>query len=282
MLNFIDSYMEQKNIFFITSVSIVLIGILGILDYITGYELHISIFYLIPIYIGSWHANKNTGLLLCCISTVVSIVANHFAGLRFSHSSIVYWNILVRFSFFLLISHLISNLKVNYDKEKDLSCIDGLTGAMNLRIFKETSEALFKVAKRSKSSISICYIDVDNFKNLNDTHGHDEGDRVLQVIAATLKSSVRKSDLVGRLGGDEFSILLYETELEGAKIVADRMLEQLRKKTIIAKSTIGFSIGVAVFGTPPSSAQEAIKCADTLMYRAKKTGKNKIVYEVFS
>jgi diguanylate cyclase (GGDEF)-like protein len=102
------------------------------------------------------------------------------------------------------------------------------------------------------------------------------------MIAATLKSSVRKSDLVGRLGGDEFSVLLYDTDLQGAKIVADRMLEQLRVKTKISKSPIGFSIGVAVFGASPSSAQEAIKCADTLMYRAKKTGKNKIIYEVYS
>jgi diguanylate cyclase (GGDEF)-like protein len=256
--------------------------VLGILDQLNGYETSFSIFYILPISIGAWYAERNSGYILSYFSAVVWLVADYTSGHTYSHISILYWNAIVRIGYFLLISHLTSTVKCNYEIEKELARTDSLTGVMNLRVFKEISDAIFKVMGRSKCSISICYIDVDNFKNLNDTYGHDEGDYVLRTISSTLKSSVRKSDTVSRLGGDEFAILLYDTDLSGAKTFANRILERLHSDTNNTKSKVGFSIGVAIFRVSPSSSQEAIKFADALMYRAKKSGGNQIVYGFFT
>jgi len=282
MLKYLNSFFEHKSSVLIFNLCLIFICVLGILDQLNGYEMSFSIFYVLPICMGSWYANRRTGFILCCISAFIWIIVDYTSGHKYSNQFISYWNGLVRGGYFLLISHLTSTVKYNYNIEKELARTDSLTGVMNLRIFKEISESLFNVISRSKCSISICYIDIDNFKNINDTYGHDEGDHVLQTIASTLKASVRKSDSVCRLGGDEFAILLYDTNLSGAKIFTNRILDRLNEVTKDTKSKIGFSIGVAIFNVSPSSSQEAIKFADTLMYRAKKSGGNQIVYGVFA
>lgn len=278
MLKAINTFFENKSSVYITCICLFVICALGIIDHLTGYEISFSIFYIFPITIGAWYADRRSGYILCYFSAVVWYVVDYSSGHRFSNPLIPYWNAFVRAGFFVIISYLVSLVKYNYEIEKELARTDSLTGVMNLRVFSEISEALFKVAGRSKCSISICYIDVDNFKYLNDTFGHDEGDRVLIAVATTLKLAVRKSDLVGRLGGDEFAVLLYDTDLSGAKTFTNRILDRLHIGTSDTKSKIGFSIGVAIFSTSPSSTQEAIKFADTLMYRAKRLGGNQIVY----
>jgi diguanylate cyclase (GGDEF)-like protein len=282
MLKYLDSFFEYKSNVYITSLCLIFICVLGILDQLNGYEMSFSIFYILPISIGSWYAERKSGFILCYFSAVISLVVDYTSRHMYSDQSILYWNALIRACYFVLISHLTSTVKYNYAIEKELARIDSLTGVMNLRAFKEISDALFKVASRSKCAISICYIDVDDFKVLNDTYGHDEGDRALCTIANTLKNYVRKSDSIGRLGGDEFAILLYDTNMAGAKMFTDRILKQLNVETKYYKSPIGFSIGVSFFSVTPSSSHEAIKFADTLMYRAKKSGGNQIVYGDFA
>lgn len=152
---------------------------------------------------------------------------------------------------------------------------------MNGRWFGEAAQAIFHIAARYGRPTVIGYIDLDNFKSVNDTLGHTEGDHVLRTIASILLKSVRSADLVGRLGGDEFVVLLPETTYTGAVTTFENLRKRLLKETGEHMWPIGFSIGVAVFLTPPSSIDEAIKAADALMYRVKNGGKNNMLVEEY-
>jgi diguanylate cyclase (GGDEF)-like protein len=105
---------------------------------------------------------------------------------------------------------------------------------------------------------------------------------VLKSVAATLQASLRKADLVGRLGGDEFAVLLPETTAAGAQRVFETLRQTLLKRVSEQGWPIGFSIGVAFFQEAPASVEEAIKFADALMYRVKKGGKNRLVFDIYA
>ena len=159
--------------------------------------------------------------------------------------------------------------------------LDGLTGVMNGHAFEEGAQTILRIAARYGRPTVMGYIDLDNFKSVNDTLVHAEGDHVLRTVASILSKSVRSADLIGRLGGDEFAILLPETTCSGAATMFKNLREGLLKEARERVWPIGFSIGVAVFRTVPSSVDEAIKLADALMYRVKNGGKNNILLEEF-
>jgi diguanylate cyclase (GGDEF)-like protein len=123
------------------------------------------------------------------------------------------------------------------------------------------------------------YIDVDHFKAVNDGYGHSEGDRVLKSVANTLTHCVRTTDVIGRRGGDEFAVFLPETDRAGAQVMFARIQKELKLTVVNGGWPIGFSIGVAVFVALPDLIDDALKIADSLMYRVKKGGKNKLIYE---
>lgn len=158
--------------------------------------------------------------------------------------------------------------------EKDyyaqLAVLDGLTGLYNRRYFKELMNLEFSRVKRNSSSFSVLMIDVDNFKNYNDTKGHPAGDELLKKAAQVFKNSLREVDLVCRYGGEEFIIMLTQTDKKGAQIVAERLRVQI---SLYLPATV--SIGVASFPDDAQENQALIEKADVALYKAKQTGKNK-------
>src|SRR6185503_18719285 len=120
---------------------------------------------------------------------------------------------------------------------------------------------------------SLIYIDVDNFKIINDRFGHRSGDRLLVLLAEALRANFRETDLVARLGGDEFSIILVETDANGARQALKRVAEALEKIPRMG-SIVTLSTGLLTFTHPPETFEEAVKKADELMYLAKNKGKN--------
>jgi len=163
-------------------------------------------------------------------------------------------------------------------REAGLARKDALTGARTLRAFKEEAAMLFKLASRTGAPSALGFIDLDDFKTVNDTKGHAEGDRVLECVGAVLADSTRSTDLVGRLGGDEFAILLPDTDAENAKVFFDKFHLRLSKTMGDQGWPVGASIGVGIFATAPPSEDDALRFADSLMYQAKKSGKNQVVY----
>ena len=141
--------------------------------------------------------------------------------------------------------------------------IDGLTGLYNKNYFYSCYK------KHLTAPLSILMIDLDNFKNINDTHGHLNGDLALKEAAEIFKHSIRNSDILARFGGDEFILMLPETNLEGAYIVGERIRKAMEKKYPV-------SIGVAALELN-NSLEELINNADKALYRAKKQGKNMVM-----
>ena len=167
-------------------------------------------------------------------------------------------------------------------REAMLGRKDALTGVRTLRAFREEAAVLFRLASRTGAPSALGFLDLDDLKQVNDTMGHAEGDRVLECVGATLAESTRSTDAVGRLGGDEFAVLLPDTDAASAKFYFDRLHQRLLDAMRERGWPVGMSIGVAFFPAAPPSDADALRYADSLMYRAKRAGKNRVVYAEFS
>jgi diguanylate cyclase (GGDEF)-like protein len=174
-----------------------------------------------------------------------------------------------------------SQLQRALDKEKELSRIDSLTGLPNRRAFYETLENERMRALRYRHPLTIAYVDVDNFKRINDTQGHAVGDAVLRDIGQCLRENLRTSDIVARLGGDEFAVLLPETEATAAEHVVRKLHLHLRERMALSRHDVSLSIGIAAFLCPNASIDDLVRDADELMYMVKATGKANVSVAVF-
>lgn len=167
------------------------------------------------------------------------------------------------------------SLAARYAVERTRSSRDALTGLGNHRTFHEDLRRHVEIAQRRHGTVSLAMVDVDHFKQVNDLHGHGEGDRVLSRIA-TLLSSGRAGDVAYRVGGDEFALLLPSTTLEQAELV----LERIRCRVTEEFDTVSVSIGIAEAGRPAADAETLLACADLALYKAKDTGRNRVVTSV--
>lgn len=161
-----------------------------------------------------------------------------------------------------------------------LSVTDGLTGLHNHRHFQERLREEFRRAQRYDDALSLILLDLDHFKNVNDTHGHAAGDGVLREVAAALSRCVRETDLVARYGGEEFAVLLPRTHLTGALTVAERVSRELRSLRLgldTAALRVTASLGVSSFPhRSVLSPEQLLLTADEALYRAKSEGRDKV------
>lgn len=161
------------------------------------------------------------------------------------------------------------------DRYKQLSYKDSLTGLYNRRYFYEILEMEFKRARRNNISISLLFIDVDNFKKINDTYGHKYGDHVLVKLANTLKKEIRDVDIISRWGGEEFIVLLNDTDIDGSRVVAERLRVAVEKQKFQTDITI--SIGVTS-SDGSISIEKIVSLADDALYKAKEQKNMVIVF----
>jgi len=159
---------------------------------------------------------------------------------------------------------------------KELSRADELTGLANRRYFKERLEEAVSLATRHHQSLCLLMADLDFFKHINDTYGHDVGDEVLKRFGRVLLESTRKEDLPARYGGEEFIVLLPETGTKEALALGDRLREKLRDQDVLEQETVTVSIGVTGF-IPGWTENQLISSADQALYRAKREGRDRCV-----
>lgn len=163
---------------------------------------------------------------------------------------------------------------------RDSSLRDAMTGLNNRRFLEEYIDTLVASARRRQIPLAVMVLDLDYFKVVNDTHGHDAGDAVLKALAGVLKRTVRASDMVIRFGGEEFLIVLQEADAEAAMMVAEKIrasVEQLKIQVSGAMLQKTISIGLAMFPDDSDAFWQAIKFADVALYRAKESGRNRVV-----
>jgi diguanylate cyclase (GGDEF)-like protein len=178
-------------------------------------------------------------------------------------------------------------LEVALERAESLSILDGLTGVHNRRYFISNFSTLIEQCARYRHKLALLMIDVDDFKQINDTHGHLEGDRILKAIADILKHCARGADIIARFGGEEFIVALQDTDCDGATQVAERILEQIRLLSCgrgAHQCGITASIGLSCYRTsaamPIKTPEQWIQEADEALYRAKHSGKNRIAVYV--
>ena len=158
---------------------------------------------------------------------------------------------------------------------------DPLTKLDNRRSFMDSGKREFELAKRHHKPLSVLMLDIDFFKKINDTYGHDAGDKVLQEFAEAGAKVLRNTDFFGRLGGEEFAVLATETNLEGAIKLSEKLRATYEKHQVcyenfLIKFTV--SIGVTTLNVNDKNFEEMLKRADKLLYKAKNTGRNKVIY----
>jgi len=179
----------------------------------------------------------------------------------------------------------IALLQRDLDDVRRESLLDPLTKIANRKSFDDGLAASISDANASGAPLCLLLLDIDYFKNFNDTYGHQTGDQVLRLVAMTLKSNIKGKDLAARYGGEEFVAVLPATDLEGAMIVAENIRKAIAAKELMKRSTneklgrITASFGVAVF-QPSDTAGSLIERADRCLYAAKHAGRNRVVSEI--
>ncbi len=163
---------------------------------------------------------------------------------------------------------------------ENLATTDGLTRLYNRRTFLQRAESEFERSRRYQRPLSVLMLDVDHFKNVNDSYGHETGDRVLRVLADACRKSLRQQDVIGRYGGEEFVAFLPETSSEIAQEVAERLRLSVAALGVasangVVKVTV--SIGVATAERGTAAVAQLINAADQAMYEAKQQGRNRVV-----
>ena len=173
----------------------------------------------------------------------------------------------------------------DYRKARELinqqANFDSLTGLPNRRLMLDRLEQLIKQASRSHKSLAVIYIDLDNFKDINDSRGHDFGDELLRSVSARLRGEVRETDTVARIGGDEFVVLLGELDRpENADIIIRETLKKLAEPFLIQDQTVyaTASFGISMFPNDGNDGKALLLCADQAMYAAKSNGRNSYQY----
>ena len=184
--------------------------------------------------------------------------------------------------FDIMISELLAifKMKYQYTEKEFMSVLDGLTGLYNRRQFELGLEQEFNRTKRHPADFSLAMLDIDFFKKVNDTYGHQFGDYVLKTVSDLMKASFRKTDLLYRYGGEELVIILPETNIEGALIPVQRLrrsVEEYNFEFNGIKAKVTVSIGLTMNFTEFKSSAEILKSADEALYKAKESGRNRVI-----
>jgi diguanylate cyclase (GGDEF)-like protein len=255
----------------------VIVLLIGVIDHTTGVYLGLSVFYIGPIAMAAWYGGRLPAIWIGGLASLTGMIADldPGGGLGF----LPFWNAIVRLGVFLVIGGVVAALRRSLETQRRLAHSDPLTGAANARCFDEMAEKELARARRYRHPMTLAYLDLDNFKQVNDGFGHRTGDRVLQIVAETIQGQVRPSDLLARMGGDEFVILMPETNVEQACRAFERIHGVLESRIAASGWPVTLSVGIAEWSQEVDSIDRLFSRADSLMYQAKRDGKNRIVRE---
>lgn len=249
------------------------------IDAATGLSYDLSIFYLFPIFAVTWFWGARWGIITAIICVAAWCLADYSSLTQIIIQRMTLWSAGIRICFYFLFLVLLNMIKQQQAKLQRLAGQDALTGLANRRSFYEIASMEIHKCRRFGTIFTIVYIDVDDFKRINDTYGHNTGDAVLRIIANTMRQNTRIVDLVARMGGDEFVILLSETDAEDAKLAVRKIQKVLHQSMQDHQWPITFSMGVVTFNQPPISLDMMLEMVDHAMYSVKKASKNNVLFE---
>lgn len=255
--------------------------VIGLVDYATGTELRVFPLYFLPVLAMSLRLGQGAGLATAVASALTWLVSNHFAGFRYTSAAVTIANALVMAAAFSSIALLGAAQRRGLEHERATSRTDGLTGLLNGRGFYEGATTELVRARRYGYPVTLAYVDLDGFKQVNDRFGHARGDAMLVRVAEVIRALTRRSDVLGRLGGDEFALLLPQSDRDAAEHALKKVLSGLGRIAADDGTAVTASIGAVSFAEPPSEIAVLLHEADTVMYEAKTAGKNALVCRRF-
>jgi diguanylate cyclase (GGDEF)-like protein len=283
--------LERADRFWLLLVCGLLLAAITAVDVSVDPLVALPVFYLLPVlFAAAREAPLGIGMAFVSVTAWFCVDAFRANGL-FDSLAIPLVNTALRLSLFLVVVGLVSALRGRLRVEVELGRRDSLTGLVNTRAFYEAGEAARRAQARTGRPMTLAYVDLDDFKKVNDRLGHAAGDDVLRWVSGLLAEAVREVDTVGRLGGDEFGILMPETDAEEAAAVLDRLRRRLveapsagrgvpgPRGAVGALAGLGVSIGAATFDRPTATVDAMVAAADRAMYEVKRSGKNSVRFE---
>ena len=234
--------------------------------------------YLVSVACVSWLFGRCAGMCASLTALAVWVTVNHKL-LADSGYALLSLNLAVKSALLFSTCHLVLFAKSRMGKKSDELYTDVLTNMYTMKAFREIAEREIHRCSRYSHPFSIAYLDADNFNVLNTTIGHAAGDNLLVCMADTLRSNIRKSDILACMGGDNFVLLLPETGFEHAREALIKIKSKLDDTIAERGYSITFSIGMMTYATPPASIDHVFAACEAVMFRVKASGKNAIFHE---
>ncbi len=242
-------------------------------DAMTGLPVGYALVYLLPVSLAAWRL-RPWAVALTVGSAALAPMLEIVLGLNRHGWVELVVGAAVRVATLTIVVLLVRALHGSLERERRLALLDPLTGVANRRAFRAAADSEIERARRYGHPLSVLFADIDDFKAVNDSFGHDAGDEVLVAVAKSLSNSVRANDVVARVGGDEFVVLLPETGEAGAHQVAS-VVDRVTNRIGGQGRPISVSVGAVTFRYPPADVAELVRRSDDAMYAAKRAGKGR-------
>ena len=266
---------------FLTLFGYLLVLAIGSLDSFTGSDLSVSLLYLFPIILIAWYEGGLPAIVISIFSAINWAMSDLLSKHIYSNSAVPIWNAMMMLGMFLTVAYSVSVTKKLLKKDQEHAHTDDLTGIANISFFYEQARAEISRAILDKRPLTLAYIAIDNLRHINDTLGYITGDYLLHEVAQIMRSTVRSTDIISRLGGAEFAILMPKTKdgntADLVYKVQERLLDMVNKKGW----PVTFSTGVVTCDGPTCTISVLIKMAEDLMNAARGTGKNMTKFKVY-
>jgi len=257
-------------------VSVLVLVVVGLVQAATVSDLGIGLLYLIPVSAIAWAGGRKAGLAAGVVASSMMLVLD-VIGSGVHNRSVPYWNFGVSLVVFIVVSEVLPYMHRALAAERERARTDALTGLGNRRFFEAVARAELVRTRRYRRPLALGLVDVDYFKQVNDRLGHQAGDQLLRLIAREIRRVMRASDLVGRVGGDEFVVLLPETSTEGAEVAFRKMHGHLSRAVEREGFPVSFSLGAVACGCEAAvSLDWLLREADQVLYSVKKGGRGSV------
>ena len=258
---------------------VLLVPAIAFFDYITGPQLGSSLLYVIPIVLVARLGSKVSAWTTLILAAIGWMVVDVLTTPTYTGVFVPLWNTLTRVAFFIFALVAVRNTEQQLRSARIMALSDPLTGLPNRQFLLIMLGAARARLERYGTPITLAYMDIDDFKLVNDRHGHVTGDRLLQAVADVLAEAVRDTDTVARIGGDEFLVLLPDADRETAGSILARVRNALREIALTPDVAVSYSIGACTFYVPQESLEAMVRKADEQMYRVKRSGKDAVNIE---
>lgn len=255
-------------------VGTLLVALTAWADYVTGVDVALTLGYLVPVALVSWTAGAGPGLIVSVLSALSWLAVDRMRAAPLDPATQA-WDLAMQLGVFVTVAWLLAQLRRRLELESRLAQTDALTGLANRRAFYAVAAREIERLRRHGRPLTVAFLDLDDFKAINDRLGHAAGDELLRRVGQVLSERLRAIDLVARLGGDEFALLLPETRQEQAQRLSADLIARLASAACAEGWPVGVSAGVVTFEVPPNGVDDALRAADDLLYVAKREGKGR-------